>query len=284
MATRTETPLRPSSVGCPDSSYAVAAGLYVAIVVAPMVVLGLSGITSSAAVLYLSLLGAIAGVAAIAGWAVSRSQGLAVTIGRAVLAWLLPIIPFAWVVGVFGAAVVGWGPPDIAFVLTVIGTGGGAFLGIILLGMSRSRYTEAVLSETVELAQWEARLPQRWRYVAIAGMVVTGILGISGLIAEFAFGIDWAGWFYWLIFFWSLFAGVENPRTFCVTEAGLAVGRPLQHRFKPWSSLTGYTLTDDALVLQTTAWWRPAYRSDRDDIENLDTVVASLESIFNTCR
>jgi hypothetical protein len=284
MATRTETALRPSSAGCPDSSYAVAAGLYVAVVVAPMVVLGLSGITSSAAVLYLSLLGAIAGVAAIAGWGVSRSRGLAVTIGRTVLAWFLPIVPFAWFVGVFGASVVGWELPDVAFPLTVIGTGGGAFLGIILLGMSRSRYTKAVLSETVELAQWEARLPQRWRYVAIAGMVATGILGISGLIAEFAFGIDWAGWFYWLIFFWSLFAGVENPRTFRVTEAGLAVGRPLQHRFKPWAALTGYTVTDDALVLQTTAWWRPAYRSDRDDIENLDTVVASLDSIFNTRR
>ena len=284
MATRTETVLQPSSVGFPDSSYAVAAGLYVAVVAAPVIVLGISGITSSAAVLYLSLLGAIAGVAAIAGWGVSRTRGLAVSIGRTVLAWFLPIVPFAWVVGVFGAALIGWELPDIVFALTVIGTGGGAFLGIILLGMSRSRYTEAVLSETVELAQWEARLPQRWRYVAIAGMVVTGILGISGLIAEFAFGIDWAGWFYWLIFFWSLFAGVENPRTFRVTEAGLAVGRPLQYRFKPWSALAGYTLTDDALVLHTTAWWRPAYRSDRDEIGNLDTVVASLESVFDAHR
>ena len=283
MATRTETALRPLSVDRPDSSYAVAAGLYVAVVVAPMVVLGLSAITSSAAVLYLSLLGAIASVAAIAGWGVSRTRGLAVTIGRTVLAWFLPIAPFAWVVGVFGATVVGWEPPDTAFALSVIGTGGGAFLGIILLGMSRSRYTEAVLGETVELAQWEARLPRRWRYLAIGGMVLTGILGIVGLIAEFAFGIDWAGWFYTLIFIWSLFAGVENPRTFRVTEVGLAVGRPLQHRFKSWSALTGYTLTDDALILQSTAWWRPAYRSDRDDIENLDTVVASLENVFNTC-
>lgn len=284
MATRTETALRPSSVGRPDSSYAVAAGLYVAVILAPMIVLGLSSVTSSAAVLYLSLLGAVAGVAAIAGWGVSRSQGLAVTIGRTAIAWLLPIVPFAWSVGVFGAAVVGWKPPDVAFPLTIVGTGGGAFLGIVLLGMSRSRYTKAVLSETVELAQWEARLPQRWRYVAIAGMVVTGILGISGLIAEFAFGIDWAGWLYWLIFFWSLFAGVENPRTFRVTEAGLAVGRPLQHRFKPWSELAGYSLTDDALVIQTAAWWRPAYRSDRDDIENVDTVVSSLNNMFSTRR
>ena len=82
MATRTGTALRPSSVGHPDSSYAVAAGLYVAVVVAPVVVLGLSSVTSSAAVLYLSLLGAVAGVAAIAGWGVSQSRGLAVTIGR----------------------------------------------------------------------------------------------------------------------------------------------------------------------------------------------------------
>ena len=284
MATRTGTALRPSSVGHPDSSYTVAAGLYVAVVVAPVVVLGLSSVTSSAAVLYLSLLGAVAGVAAIAGWSVSQSRGLAVTVGQTILAWLLPTIPFVWFVGVFGAAVVGWEPPDVAFPLTAIGTGGGTFLGIILLGMSRSRYTEAVLSETVELAQWEARLPRRWRYLAIAGMVLTGILGVGGLIAEFAFGIDWAGWFYSLIFIWSLLAGVENPRTFRVTEAGIAVGRPLQHRFKPWATLEGYTLTTDALIIQTTAWWRPAYRSDREDIEELDTVIASLNETFTGCE
>lgn len=72
-------------------------------------------------------------------------------------------------------------------------------------------------------------------------------------------------------------AGAANPQTFRVTDAGLVVERPLQRRLRPWSAFAGYTLTDDALVVHLTAWWRPDHRCDRADIEDVDAVVTALD-------
>lgn len=280
MATRTGTGLRRSNTDPSDDSYAIAAGLYTAVVLAPVVVLGLAGVTSNAAVLYLGFLGAVAGIATVAGWGVSRSHGLAVRLGGTTAVWLLAVVPFAWVIGVFGAATIGRKPSTIAALLAVIGTGGGAVLGFILVGMSRTRHTAAVLAEAEEFAQWEARWPQRRRRLAAGGMAIAGVAGVGGLAARFVFGIEWAGYLYYLIFLWTPFAGVGNGRTFRVTTDGLVVERPLQQRLKPWSAFTGYTLTDDALVVHPAAWWRPASRSDRADIEDVDSVVAPLDRIL----
>jgi len=72
-------------------------------------------------------------------------------------------------------------------------------------------------------------------------------------------------------------AGAANSRTFRVTDAGLVVERPLQRRFRPWAAISGYTLTDDALVVQQSAWWRLSHRCDRADIDDVDAVVTALD-------
>lgn len=76
---------------------------------------------------------------------------------------------------------------------------------------------------------------------------------------------------------WAPTAGAANPRTFRVTDAGLVVERPLQRRFRPWAAISGYTLTDDVLVVQQSAWWRLSYRCGQANIYDVDAVVAALD-------
>ena len=286
MATHTGTVLGQSNAEYPDPSYAVAAGLYVATLLAPLIVLILSLALSDAAVLYLSFLGAVAGIAVVAGWSVSRIRGLAVSLGGDATVWLLAVLPFMWSVGVFGSSAIGREVPDIAGPLAVVGTGGGCLLGLVLITLSRSRYAMAVLADAEEFAHWEAHWPRRWRYLSLGGMVVAMVAGAIGIIVQFVSGVDWAGSLYYLIFVWTPLAGAANPRTFRVTAAGLAIERSPLKRLQPWSAFKGYTLTPDALIIQTTAWWRPAYRSDREDIDEdeLNAVVASLNKMLTGCE
>lgn len=277
MATHTRAALCQTNAERPDAEYALVAGLYVAALLTPVVMLGLARAIADAAILYISFLGAVTGITIVAGWAVSRTAGLAVSLGRRDVTWLLAVVPFAWFVSVFGTAgIVGIEPPGIAVLLAMVTTGGGLFLGLILITMSRTRHAAAVLKGSDDLAQWEARWPPRWRRVSVGVAIIASVGYVGGIVAQVAFGVDWAGSVSLLMFLWAPMAGAVNPRTFRVTDAGLIVERPLQRQFRPWSAFASYELTDDALVIRPTAWWRPAHRCDRTDIEDVDAAVAAL--------
>jgi hypothetical protein len=81
------------AAGRPDGEYAFVAGLYVAALLAPALVLLLASVRSDAAVLYVGFLLAVAGVTAVAGWVVSRVPGLAIRLGRRDAVWLLVVPP-----------------------------------------------------------------------------------------------------------------------------------------------------------------------------------------------
>jgi hypothetical protein len=147
--------------------------------------------------------------------------------------------------------------------------------------MSRTRYADAALEETTQSVEWEARYPRRWRQLAL--VVGLGLLtvGVVQFAARALLGWD-TGWgFYYLLYFWIPLVVPANPRTFGVTTAGLVVERPLQRQFRPWSAFTGYELTDDALVIRSAAWWRPAHRCDTADIEDRDSAVAALDECLS---
>lgn len=262
----------------PDATYAFVAGLYAAALFAPALVLALSRVVADAGALYVGFLVAVAGVTAVAGWLVARTPGLAVALGRRDAAWLLVVVPFAWFGGAFGGAAVGVEPPDLAAPLAVVATAGGMLLGIALVSMSRTRHADAALAGATDLAEWEARWPRRLRRagVGVAAFAVSAV----GLVAAVGFGVDWGWRLYYLIFVAAPLANVANSRTFRVTDAGFVVERPLQRRFRPWSAFDGYELTDDALVVRPAAWWRPAHRCDRADVDDADAAGAALDEAF----
>ncbi|MFC6862827.1 hypothetical protein ACFQGE_05060 [Halomicroarcula sp. GCM10025817] len=277
MATHIRRTLGQSSTEGPDSLYVLVAGLYVAAFLAPALVLGLSRAVTDAAVLYVGFLVAVASVTVVASGIVSRTPGLAVSLGRYDAVWLLAVLPFCWFGGVFGAVAVGLEPPNFAVPLAVIGTAGGMLLGIMLVAMSRTRYANAALADAVDFAEWEARWPRRWRRVAGGISLVAFTVSTLGIISAFVFNSEWGWWLYNLLFVGVVLMNVLNPRTFRVTDAGLVIEHPLQRQFRPWPTYTSYELTDEALVLHPVEWWRPAHRCDRADIDDVDAAVTALD-------
>lgn len=281
MATRSRAIPRPSNAEGPDAQYAFVAGLYAAALLVPIVVLALSHLVGGAATLYVGFLAAVAGVTAVAGRAASRTPGLAIRLGRRDAVWLLVALPFAWFGGALGAAsAVGVELPVVAIPLAAFGTAGGMLLAVVLVPMSRTRYADAVLEGATDLAEWEARWPRRWRRVAGGVSVGAFAAGTVGIVAVFAFGVERAWGLYYLVFVGVPFMNLLNPRTFRVTDAGLVIERPLQRQFRSWSAFTGYELTEDALVIRSAAWWRPAHRCDRTDIADVDAAVGALDGIL----
>ena len=281
MATRTKSRIDRPNGERPDTLYAFVAGLYVAILLTPISVLGISTVTADGGVLYVSFLCSITVFATVAGWLISHTAGLAVRLRCHDMIWLLVAVPFVPFVGVFAAAAgIGITPPGIAVVLAIVTMAGGMFTGLPLVTMSRNRYTTAALADSTEIIEWEARWPKRWRWVSIGAMGIAIIGGTAGIIAQVVFGVDWAGDLYLLLVVWAPLAGMTNPRTFRVTDVGLAVERPLQHRFRPWTAYDSYTITDEALVIHPTAWWRPKLRCDRSDIGDIDGAIAALDTVF----
>lgn len=261
----------------PDGQYAFVAGLYVAALLAPAAVLALSRVVGDAAVLYVGFLAAVTALTAAAGWAVSRTRGLAVGLGRRDAVWFLAVLPFAWFGGVFGAAAAGLEPPGVAAPLAVVGTAGGLLLGLLLVAMSRTRHADAVLADAPERAAWEARWPRQWRRGATAVTVVAFAASAAGFVATVAFGVDRAWMLYYLLFVAIPLTSATNPRTFRVTDAGLVIEHPFQRQLRPWTAFATYDVTDDALLVRPAAWWRPAHRSAREDVDDLDAVVAALD-------
>ena len=269
----------PSTGERPDREYAFVAGLYIAAFGAPLIVLALAHVVADAAVLYIGFFGAVTVVTAVAGWIVSRTPGLAVVIGRTDAVWLLVVLPFSWVASVVGARIIGGDIPDIAVPLAAIGTAGGTLLGIILVAMSRTRHANAALNNAVELVEWEARWPRRWRRIGGAVSIVAFTVSILGLIAAVVFDSEWGWRLYYLLFVGVVLMNVVNPRTFRVTDGGLIVEHPLQRHCRPWTAYTNYTVSDEVLVIRTAAWWRPNHRCDRDDITDVDAVRSALNEI-----
>lgn len=263
----------------PDLAYAFAVGLYAAVLLGPAVVLAASRWVTTAAGLYVALLVSVAGVATAATLAASRVPGLAVSLGRRTAAWPLVVAPLAWFAGAFGAAAVGVEPPDVAGALAVLGTAAGTLLGLVVVAMSRTRHADAATANATDLAEWEARWPKRWRQAGIAVVLASVVVGAAGVLAEYRFGVDGAGAAYWItLFAVPVVAPVNGSRTFRATDAGLVVERPHQRQFRPWSAYSGYELTGDALVVRSAAWWRPAHRCDRADVEDVEAVVDALDS------
>ena len=275
--TRAEPASESPTLVRPDPQYAFVGGLYVAALLTPAVTLVAALAVGNAAALYVGFLAVWAVVTTLAGWGISRTDGLAVRIGRRDASWLLVVVPFAAFVGAFAALAFAESVPGVVVPLGMITMVAGVLFGLPVVVMSRSRHADAVTADATELAAWEARWPRRWRRAAVGAMILGLASALVAIVAQFGLGAPWADYVYLLAFLWTPLAGAATPRTFRVTDAGVVVERPLHRRLLPWEAFEGYSVTDDALVLVPATWWRPKLRSDRDDVADLDAVVSALD-------
>lgn len=56
--------------------------------------------------------------------------------------------------------------------------------------MSRTGHANAVLKDAVEVAEWEARWPRRWRWIAGDISIVAFTASTIGILAAFVFHFE----------------------------------------------------------------------------------------------
>lgn len=267
-----------------DPFFGFLAGLYAAAVVAPAVVIGVAlRVTADPGTLYLTLLGAVTVVVALVAVA-ARRESLAVRLGGTRWAWLAVIVPFAYLAVLFAGSATGSDLPGVVFGLAFLGTLSGMLVGFGLAVAARNRYSKAILADAEEYARWSARAPERDRRIAKAGAIAALVLGISGFAASILFDFApfrWAG--NGLVPMAAGLVSATDERTLTVTDAGLAVKRPLNRKVRPWSAYESYSVSDGALVVHRAGWSARGVRDvrcDVGDVPDVDTVEAALSEFL----
>lgn len=263
----------------PDTLYALAVGLYAAALLSPAVVMVIGlWLSDDGGVLYVGLLAAVTVITTVVTWLTTRWHGLAERLGSTRLSWGLALLPIVIGVGYFAFSVTVESPS--------VGPGAivglffgliGMFLGTVLVGMSQTRFTVAVMDEVTVDCEWAAGWPEkhrkRLRYVSLVAFALLLPAWIAGLL----FQRDWlstAGQvlFAAVIVVWS--HGQEQ--TYRASSAGLERNRPLSRYVFAWDEFTHFTRTDDAVIVHWDSWWRPAIKCATADIDDVEQVADAL--------
>ncbi|MFD1585392.1 hypothetical protein ACFR9U_00225 [Halorientalis brevis] len=263
----------------PDTFFAFVAGLYAAALLSPFVVIGLGAwVTGDAGGLYIGLLVAITVITGLSSWGVSRWHGLPERLGATPLAWGLALLPVLVLVGHFafvahmnaagtdGAAVAG-------FLLALPGM----LVGIGLVTMARNRYSAALVDEDAVECEWKAGWPepqrQRMQYASIAGM----LLLVGAMAVDALWNVDWLFTVAQFLFAPAIVLGnLGQQRTYRATPVGLERRYPASRYVYGWDDFESYAVTDETIVVRWRAWWRPAIRCARADLDDEDAVVDAL--------
>lgn len=287
---RTRTGLQsPESL---DSRFGVVAGLYVAALLSPAVVLAVvESLDVQSGSLALGLLGTVgAVVTAVVAQYVTRLGGLISWSNSTAIEVLAPTVGIIPIVGYYFQAFVFVGlwaadlPADSAAPL--IGFTGlllGLFasgLGSALVLMARNRLAETNVA-TVE-AEWSAGWPRRDRLLVALGAVA--VLGVATGLAVWQFG--WVGVNALTVggALFAPFSGLVSERTYRVTPTGLEKRREtrifVSRHLLQWKRFDGFSVTDDAVVLHRPL--RPDIRCSRLDIHtDEDRVIEALQQYLD---
>lgn len=261
----------------PDDFFAGVAGLYAALLVAPLVTAAVARPVSDPAILYLVFLGGLVLSISVAATAVRRIRGLPIRLGRTRKRWL-PAVAAPAVVAVAGAILFGVGEYSSVDGLLGIAAGIGGFASGGILGvMARSRYSKAVTEIAESHATWRAAWSDRRR----RPMQLLGVLGVVGGIVAFAAQVVWH---HPLL---QPLANVLAPigvvvfsfgqaRTYHATSAGLEQQMPVARALSRWDQFEGYTVAEDAIVLHRRAPWRFPLICDRGDLDDEQAVLDGL--------
>lgn len=276
-----------------DTRVGVVAGLYVAALLSPALVLVVvRWLDLGSGQLALGLLGAVGMVlTAVVAWQVTRRGGLVAWFNSTWVALLVPAVGLVPMLAYFvlmithlalyvaeleaenAASLVG-------FTGFFLGIAAGC-LGSVLVYMARARLVDATVDDGDVDVEWTAGWPRRARFkFAIGTLVVLGSL--------FGLAFQQLGWRATQTLFpggIALALGINNltsEHTYRVTPAGLEQRRGkrwfVSRQLTPWSQFEGFSVTEDAITLH-----RPLphvdVRCSRWDVTIAEEdVVAALEA------
>ncbi len=170
-----------------------------------------------------------------------------------------------------------WGILSDGTVLVVIL---GAFPAVVVRIVADARRVEALVARENPTVEWTARPPRRAinrrKSLVFLGGVIVAVGVLAGVVSEDAAWI--LGGFIVANVLSTRTAGPDRLRGFAAFSDGLVVEpRDGVHvSVIPWSRLTGYEVTDDALVLYRGRLRGPIH-SSKAEIDDLRTVTATLD-------
>jgi hypothetical protein len=184
---------------------------------------------------------------------------------RSLLALVPPVAAFGWFVSrAVDADVVEWAyAVGAVAVLPAVGA----------LLFAREVRLRARTERVRELARFEARSPPSTRRGVVVAYAVLfgGVLFVGGALV-FLSGVESVGTLAPALGGGAAgIAGIDGEREVRITDEGVRIGRV----FREWDGLSGYAVTDEALVLRRPGW-RRSLRFDRDDVEDLEDVERAL--------
>lgn len=273
-------PPSPSIVARPDADFRSAFGVHLGVIAVGFTpsVASTTGIAGMDRLYPLTL--AVFSVVAVLGWyAIGRWRGVPERLGSTAARYGFAAVP----VGCFAALVVGapvFHTPSSGVGGALFGGTGSFFTGLLLAMMARSRYVAAICDDREPLAAWRAKTAPRARrrhsVVGGLGFALGVTLAIVG--SFFDHPIVGAGGNLLVGASAATVGAIVRDDTFRAHAFGLEIVPPIGRRFLPWDRIVGYRLTDDELRLERR--WRPAYRCDRTEIEDVDAVVAALQRVL----
>lgn len=262
----------------PDVLFAIAAGLYVGLLVAPLSTAGVARAVGGLGLLYLFTLGTVAVATAVGALVVRRRHGLPERLGGTWHRWL-PAVAAPLVAGGAGAGMLAFGEFSgadrlLCLVAAVGGFSGGGILGI----MSRTRYTKAVVAGSEQSATWRAAWPDRRRRpLQVLGAAAIAV-ALLGFVVSFVWHVQWVQTLVqFLVPAGAVVATFGQARTYRATAAGLEQQLPIARIMSEWGRFEGYTVAADAVVVYRRAPWRLPVICDRQGIDDEKAVVAALD-------
>lgn len=265
-----------------DGFFGLLTGLYAAFLLAPGATsLAALYLTTDPAALFFILLGSVVSITGVVGW-YARPESVAVRLGRTRWVWLAVVVPFGYAAILLFS--VGAGLPSAVAGVSMLGMIAALFSGMGLAVAAQNRHAKAVLAETEEIAQFDARAPERDRYLMTRAAAVLVGAGVVGLVIALLTGIE-VTWnvFTLLVPIAAGLIGRVNEKTLRVTEAGLFVEQPLHRTVKSWDEFESFSVTADALVVHR-AKWSPFglrdVRRDPDDIADPEAVASALAAFL----
>jgi MFS family permease len=150
-------------------------------------------------------------------------------------------------------------------------------LGGVVGMMVRTRYVRAVCADSTPAVSWTAETSQaakRRRYAIVFGL---SVLAVGGIILDL---IGQYGVSPYVPFLSSVMSGLlgigMRSETMHAHETGIEVERPINRGFIPWNRISGYNLSETELQIELA--YRPDYRCDRAQIDDVDAVVEALDN------
>lgn len=279
-----------------DTRFGFVAGLYVATLVSPPLLLTIIvRFQLRNGPFVLGLLGMVGMVCtAIFARLVTHRGGLVAWLHSTWLAWLVPtagIIPmFAYAVLVLRYIAFTVTDLRTESAVTLIGFAGfllgivALCLGSVVVIMARSRLVNATVGDSDVDIEWTTSWPRRDRFKCMIGTLFL----FAPLVGLFLWQTNW-----WAIYIVSTLGlllilslqSVMSERTYRVSPVGLERRREgrwaVSRQLTPWSQFAGFSVTDDALILHRQLPHLDIRCSLRDSITDEADVVAVLETYLS---